>query len=587
MSKTLFLLLLGLSSISLGISFRKVAIFNSDAYERGYGFDTDHDGKENLILSGGYDTIRVNFWEHIGYDRYLLEDTATFSQLFGLGYLDNDSLVDMVGLRNGTGQLPTYVYEAPDYHHNPTQIVWGDSGLPRQSVSVYIADLDGDTLKELLMSFYRNRFHTAVYETRGENQYTLVWQDSIPESAYFIWGDFDLDGKKDFFTGYPESYGMVVGWECVANDSYQKIFVDTLPRNNNYDIFKGNDLDGNGLPEIFFTCVNYTPTKIFLYGYETIGDNRFEYFPVDSNSFPIGEFQQASTCGDIDADGREEIIWANFNQWYIYKAVGVHQYQRIYSSTWSNHGITTVNAYDLNRNGYPEIIESWAENSIPYTYGTVLWEIEGVRLHYPNSGEVLHPGDSCLVRWEKFDPPGADSFSLFFSADSGRTYDTIMTGISGNDTSFQWTVPDIVSDSCRIMIWAYGPPRPGEQVPRGTAWDFSDSLFSIQPVGITEEKSSGLTNLWFEIIPNPFYGKTTLKIMGNPILPRNMVIKIHDISGRLIASIPIEIYRYSSSTTVIWNGRDDTGKRMPAGIYFFSIVSEWSIEVKKIIKLNN
>jgi hypothetical protein len=185
MRKKLFLLILGLSSIAPGISFRKVAIFYCDAYERGYGFDTDHDGKENLILSGVYNTIRVNFWEHIGYDRYLLEDTATFSQVFGLGYLDNDSLVDMVGLRNGTGQLPTYVYEAPDYYHNPTQIVWGDSGLPRQSVSVNIANLDGDTLKELLISFWRNRYHTAIYETRGDNQYALVWEDTIHYANFF------------------------------------------------------------------------------------------------------------------------------------------------------------------------------------------------------------------------------------------------------------------------------------------------------------------------------------------------------------------------------------------------------------------
>jgi hypothetical protein len=243
--------------------------------------------------------------------------------------------------------------------------------------------------------------------------------------------------------------------------------------------------------------------------------------------------------------------------------------------------------YDLNKNGYPEVIESWNENGTPSTYGTVLWEIEGVRLHYPNGGEVLRPGDPCLVRWEKFDPPGADSFSLFFSADSGRTYDTIATGISGNDTSFQWTVPDTVSDSCRIMIWAYGPPRPGEQIPRGTAWDFSDTLFSIRPVGISEGKSSGLINLRLEVIPNPFSGKTTIKTTGNSILPGKMAIKIYDISGRLMASIPIEINRIASSTTVIWNGRDDTGKRMPAGIYFFSIESKRLVEVKKVIKLNN
>jgi hypothetical protein len=306
---------------------------------------------------------------------------------------------------------------------------------------------------------------------------------------------------------------------------------------------------------------------------------------IDSiTNLPLGSTSQRSWCGDVDADGREEIVWSTFNQWHIYKAVGIHQYQRIYTGTWTNHEITTLNVYDLNRNGYPEIIESWFEDGLPVPRQTVLWEIEGVRLHYPNGKEVLRPGDPCLVRWEKFDPPGADSFSLFFSADSGRTYDTIATGISGNDTSFQWTVPDTVSDSCRIMIWAYGPPRPGEQVPRGTAWDFSDTLFSIQPVGISEGKSSGLTNLRLEIIPNPFSGKTTLKIMGNSILQRNMAIKIYDISGRLIASIPMGINHNVLMATTIWDGKDNTGKQAPAGIYFIQLEDRQFKDVKKVIK---
>ncbi len=561
------------------ISFRKVISFNSNAIERGYGFDTDHDGKENLIISGmiNDDSLLVRFWEHAGYDRYVLEDTGLFSQIFGIGYLDNDSLVDMVGLRNGYGQLPTYVYESPGYNNNPTQIVWGDSGLPRQSISVYIADLDGDTLHEMLMSFFRDRIHTAIYETRGNNQYVLVWQDTIPNSHYFIWGDFDQDGKSDFFTGYPESYGMVVGWECVANDMYQMIFYDTLAENNNYDIFAGNDLDDNDKPELFFTCVNYPLRKLYLYAYETIGDNQFAYFPIDSTPFPFNTYIQLSTCGDIDSDGHDEIVWSNFNQWYIYKATGIHQYQRIYSSPWSNHGYTTVNVHDINKNGYPEIIESWDENGIPYTCGTVLWEIEGVRLHYPNGGELLHPGDSCLVRWEKCDPPGADSFGLFFSTDSGRTYDTVALGLSGSDTSCLWTVPDTISDSCLIMIWAYGPPRPGEQDPRGTAWDFSDSVFCLRPMSIQDKKSTDFSRFRCEIFPNPFMDNCIIEYA----MPRaeNVHLALYDVSGRLVKLLVNElmeagVYHY----TIKQND-------LSQGIYFLRLTTNTNSAVRKLIRL--
>lgn len=565
------------------ISFRKVATFNCEAIERGYGFDTDHDGKENLVYGGVSDTSIMMFWEHIGNDRYILENTCHFSQLFDIGYLDNDSLVDMVGLINGGWNYPTYVYESPDYYRNPTQIVWGDSMLPRQPVSVYIANLDGDTLHEMLISFWRNRYHTAIYETRGDNQYALVWEDTIHYANFFTWGDFDLDGKTEFVSQYSEGYVYV--WECRGDNDYQFIFMDTLPHRANYDLFKGNDLDGNSRPEFFFSCVELYSHTIWLYGYEAISDNNYEYFLIDSiTNLPLGSTSQRSWCGDIDADGREEIVWSTFNQWHIYKAVGIHQYQQIYSSIWTNHEITTLNVYDLNRNGYPEIIESWYEDGLPIPRQTVLWEIEGVRLHYPNGGEILRPGNPCLVRWEKFDPPGADSFSLFFSADSGRTYDTIATGISGSDASFQWTVPNTVSDSCRIMIWAYGPPRAGEQVPRGTAWDFSDSLFSIQPVGISEGISNDLKNLKLEVNPNPFSDKTTLNMKGNSTLPGNMAIKIYDISGRLVASLPMRIKNNVLISATVWDGKDNTGKQAPSGIYFIQVDGQLPFDAIKVIK---
>jgi hypothetical protein len=183
-----------------------------------------------------------------------------------------------------------------------------------------------------------------------------------------------------------------------------------------------------------------------------------------------------------------------------------------------------MSIYDLNENGYPEVIESWEENTIPYSHQTIIWEIEGVRLHYPNGAEVLNPGDTCQIRWEKFYPPGADSFNLFFSTDSGRTFDTIAAGISGADTSYLWVVPDIVSDSCKIMIWAYGPPRPGEQTPRGTTWDFSDSVFAIRPLGIHEDKTTGLSGLRCDVFPNPFTDNGIIEYT----LPRYKIIAVLD-----------------------------------------------------------
>jgi hypothetical protein len=56
------------------------------------------------------------------------------------------------------------------------------------------------------------------------------------------------------------------------------------------------------------------------------------------------------------------------------------------------------------------------------------------------------------------------------------------------------------------MIWAYGPPRPGQSVPRGTAWDFSDSTFAIRQTEVVERTVRAAQGISLSVIPNPVIG---------------------------------------------------------------------------------
>jgi len=517
-SPIVVILIICITTLGSAISFRRAAEIPNGAKERAFGFDTDHDGKQNLVFGSAYIPVCMQYWEHIGFDRYVREDTASWSGLYDVGYLDADSLVDMVGNINGMWPYPMFVYESPTQNSNPTNIVWQDTGFAN-IYGGYITDLDQDGLNEILFRYYDTKWHTCVYENTGDNQYSRVWEDTINPSTYFVDGDFDQDGRTEFVTGRPDNIGgMVRVWECFGDNDYQLVFLDTLPKNNNHDVFSANDMDDNGKPEFLFTCVNYFLCKAWLFLYETIGDNNYDFILIDSiTGIPGAMMHQTSICGDIDADGTEEIVWSTFNQWHIYKAVDVQQYQRLYSSPWTTHDITAMSVYDLNENGYPEVIESWEENTIPYTNATVIWEIEGVRLH---------------LTWEKFDPPGADSFSLFLSIDHGQTFDTITTDLTTTDTSYLWTVPDSVSDSCKIMIWAYGPPRSGEQEPRGTAWDFSDSLFSISDVGVTENNIRKIINYSIQILQNPVLGNN-LKIQLTVPKTSHVELVVYNVLGQV------------------------------------------------------
>ena len=557
------------------IRFRQVATIPDLAWERVLVFDTDHDGRPNLI----FDTNPSNpgiitIWEYCDYDRYRFEDSVLSPiqyapAIYDVGYLDADSLVDMVGSHNGW-PYPLYVFESPDYHSNPTNVVWQDSGF-MNIYDGYITDLDQDGLKEILFEYCGGTQHTCVYENTGDNQYTLVWEDTVYGSANFINGDFDLDGRIEFITGGPFSYGNVLVRECVGDNSYQVIFIDTILHGNNYDIFMGNDLDGNGKPEFFFTSVNYADHIVWLYCYEAISNNNFDYFFIDSIAgLPYGMFSQNSVCGDVDADGIEEIVWSTFNQWHIYKVNEEHQYERIYSSAWTQHSVTGMNCYDINGNGYPEVIEMTNP-------GTIIWEIEGVRLHYPQAGEVLQGGEEYLITWQKFEPPGADSFSLFISYDGGVSYDTIITGLGAEDTGYLWLVPDTVSDSCKIMVWAYGPPRPGEIVPRGVAWDFSDSLFTIVPQGVATDNNHQRIGVGLTVLQNPV-GSKSLRIWY--FVPKTLWVRIviYNALGQLVAVVVNQ--RVAGGIYEI-----EVRKSLPSGVYFINSTIGSNRLTKKIIIL--
>jgi len=161
------------ADLSEALNFRKVAEFPMGAMAiKPFGFDTDHDGNQNLILSPVYSYLPIYIYEHIGYDHYVLEDTIIWSYLWDVGYLDTDSLIDMIGT---IGEWPyrLYVYESPTYNSNPINIVWQDSGF-MNICGGYIADLDQDGLKEMLFGYYNGGPHACVYENTGDNQYSLV-----------------------------------------------------------------------------------------------------------------------------------------------------------------------------------------------------------------------------------------------------------------------------------------------------------------------------------------------------------------------------------------------------------------------------
>jgi hypothetical protein len=402
---------------------------------------------------------------------------------------------------------------------------------------MYITDLDGDSLEEILTEDVDVIY---VFERRGDNQYQIVYCDTIDNysSAPFAIGDFDGDGRMEFAKGTYQPAPSVYVFECTGDDQYHLVWTDTLNTYNMKDAITGPDLDGDGKFEFIFGDWRSGTSGLTggLWVYEAVGNNQYEIIYTDSvmGLNDRGVYCPHSDCGDVDRDGRPELVWAIDRDWMVYKSPGNNQFQRVFSAYGDNgHNSTNIHIHDMNGNGYPEIIESGGNE-------THIWEVVACQVVYPNGGETLYCDTSYAVRWRNVSPFVADSFSLFYSTDSSRTYSLIAHGIPGSDSSYVWTVPDTLSDTCFIMLWAYQ---------NATGWDFSDAPFRIRrPDGVEVTTPYPLhpTPLPLSVAPNPFvsYAKTP----GHEAES----FALYDVSGRKLG---------------VYKG-DRIGVGLSAGIYF-------------------
>lgn len=75
-----------------------------------------------------------------------------------------------------------------------------------------------------------------------------------------------------------------------------------------------------------------------------------------------------------------------------------------------------------------------------------------VTLVSPQGGEVVSPGESLSIQWEAVN---ATSFDILFFPRSGALPQSIVSGLPSDRRSYEWTVPDALTDSASIGVLAF------------------------------------------------------------------------------------------------------------------------------------
>jgi len=128
------------------------------------------------------------------------------------------------------------------------------------------------------------------------------------------------------------------------------------------------------------------------------------------------------------------------------------------------------------------------------------------------------------------------------------------------------------------------------------------TMFIHTLTGISEFGKRVTENRGLEIRPNPFYGKTKIKFEiprleahAVPTGKSEMSLKIYDALGRLVKSFNLpSVYSPGFAprsgaglvpTVVTWDGTDEIGRMMPAGVYFVRLEAGGTEKIEKAVLL--
>jgi len=518
--------------------------------------------------------LGLHFYQYAPMNRYALVkvDTGDLSVHGGLipgnllpwatGDLDGDSRPELVGHSiNGSTQdnlITSYIPPAGSGVPDSLKTSVRYYGPAADAQRFYLTDLDQDGKKEVAFRGWISH-EITVYEWTGDSLRQTI---SLPcDNGYNLAiGDFDGDSLIEVATTGLGSNNWIMVYKCTGNNVLLPWDSTPIARINGDDIFTASNLDGYHRAVIF---ASYFIVGGYAYLYEVEPTNMtHDYQPILIDSTPDGgEIYAHSVCGDIDGDGLDEVLWSVGNQIRAYRHTGPHQYDLVWN--WWNGGNNScnLNLHDMNGNGYNEILESGAGQ-------THIFEIEAIRVLNPNTSIILHPGDTCRIRWETFTPPRCDSVSLFLRTDTSWTLDTLIHGLPPSDTAWIWTVPDIRSDYCHVVAITYGP---------GWQYDESDTFFHILPLGV-EESAAPLvkeTRL-LGAFPNPLAAATRVQFQ---LREQNRVkLSVCDVSGRTVAILADGIVKpgvYSRYWAV--------APTVPNGIYFIHLEAPDCRETQKVI----
>ena len=110
-----------------------------------------------------------------------------------------------------------------------------------------------------------------------------------------------------------------------------------------------------------------------------------------------------------------------------------------------------------------------------------------------------------------------------------------------------------------------------------------DPIAAFDTTGIDDGVAAGSAFRLFRNFPNPFNPSTTIRY--ELAAPARVTLRVHDVVGRVIRVLEGEGLREPGVHEITWDGRDDDGRTVASGVYFYRIDVGGSSETRRMVML--
>lgn len=369
---SLFSFIAGNEINSYGYNKKSYSLFNAQScYTL---FDINGNGKKDILLNDIKNNLRLNAYEFNSgvFQKISNNNWNDFKVARDIGDINNDGKLELLTSQQRNGYL--YTQNSPGTM--PATLIWGDT-TQNNFWSARFADIDGDNTKEVFGFADKDKSLKVIRNSGGNNfteelRFAYHKSGELPAEAssqnVIVEDFFNTGYKQVVFTNAFESFTSDLPQTAIMVYSNQPIkagqsrtefypaFVDSTYRSIRGDNIIAGDFDGDGKKE--FAVGSVSNNSDLLQYYELLvfkpEEKSFRLWDIiDINGYK--SYTETSTrAGDIDADGKDEILVNTGTNFYVlkYNPLRGHIEPVYYMS-----GINTVNqiVHDFDGNGVNEI----------------------------------------------------------------------------------------------------------------------------------------------------------------------------------------------------------------------------------------